>query len=94
MLLGKPWLKDAKLAHDWGNNMIMIQRNGIVGTIIVIKHLGTNLKRPKFLLCFDYENGIINEEEDLMSTNEPMLFSIGTISLSLEILDIITINII
>jgi hypothetical protein len=58
------------------------------------KHLGINLKRPKFLLCFNYENGVIDEEEDLMFSNEPKLFSIGTISLLLEILDIITINII
>ncbi len=92
MLLGRPWLRDAKVACDWGNNMIMIQRNGIVQTIVVTKHLGTNLKRPKFLLCFDYENGIINKEEDLMFANEPKLFSISTINLSLEILDIITIN--
>jgi len=24
MLLGRPWLKDAKVAHDWGNNMVII----------------------------------------------------------------------
>jgi hypothetical protein len=40
----------------------------------MIKHLGTNLKRPKVLLCFDYQNGIIDEEEDLMFTNEPDIF--------------------
>jgi hypothetical protein len=70
----------------------MIPRNGIVQTIVVTKHLGTNMKRPKFILCFHYENGIINEEKDLMFANEPKLFSIGKISFSLEILDIITIN--
>jgi hypothetical protein len=36
--------------------------------------MGTNLKRPKVLLCIDYRNGIIDEEEDLMFTNEPELF--------------------
>jgi hypothetical protein len=30
MLLGKPWLKDVKVAHDWGNNTIIIQGNGII----------------------------------------------------------------
>jgi hypothetical protein len=30
MLLGRPWLKDAKMAHDWGNNIVTIQGNGIV----------------------------------------------------------------
>jgi hypothetical protein len=24
MLLGRPWLRDAKLAHDWGNNIVTI----------------------------------------------------------------------
>ncbi len=33
MLLGKPWLKDVKVAHDWGSNIVTIQGNGIVKTI-------------------------------------------------------------
>jgi hypothetical protein len=33
MLLGKPWLRDAKLKHDWGNNVIVVQGNGIIKTI-------------------------------------------------------------
>jgi hypothetical protein len=24
MLLGRPWLRDAKVAHDWGSNIIII----------------------------------------------------------------------
>jgi hypothetical protein len=24
MLLGRPWLRDAKVAHDWGNNIVTI----------------------------------------------------------------------
>ncbi len=35
MLLRRPWLKDAKVAHDWGTKTINIQGNGIVKTIIV-----------------------------------------------------------
>jgi hypothetical protein len=33
MLLGKPWLRDAKVAHDRGSNIVTIQRNGIIRTI-------------------------------------------------------------
>jgi hypothetical protein len=33
MLFGRPWLIDAKVAHDWGNNMITIQGNGLIQTI-------------------------------------------------------------
>lgn len=44
MLLKRPWLKDAKVTHDWGNNTMMIQGNGTFITIIVIKHLGVEVK--------------------------------------------------
>jgi len=32
MLLGIPWLIDAKVTHDWGNNVIIVQGNGTVRT--------------------------------------------------------------
>ncbi len=32
-------------------------------------------------LCYDYQNGIIDEEEDIIFATELELFSIGTISL-------------
>jgi len=28
MLFGRPWLKDVKVAHDWGSNIVTIQGNG------------------------------------------------------------------
>jgi hypothetical protein len=83
MLLGRPWLKDAKVAHDWGSNIVTIQGNGfrIVRTITVTKHLGSEVKRPKVLLCHIYQNGIIDEKKIIIFVTEPKLFSIGTISL-------------
>jgi len=47
MLLGRPWLRDAKVAHDWGSNIVTIQGNGIVIIITVTKHLGREVKRLK-----------------------------------------------
>ncbi len=47
MLLSKPWLKDAKVTHDRGNNMIIIQGSGTTKTITITKHLGINLKDQK-----------------------------------------------
>jgi hypothetical protein len=35
----------------------------------------------KMLLCYDYQNGIIDEKEDIIFATKPKLFSIGTISL-------------
>jgi len=50
MLLGRPWLKDAKATHDYGNNMIAIQGNGIIRTILVNKKLKAETKRPLVLV--------------------------------------------
>jgi hypothetical protein len=50
MLLGKPWLRDAKVAHDWGSNIVTIQGNGTVRIITIIKHLGGEVKRLEVLL--------------------------------------------
>jgi hypothetical protein len=52
------------------------------------------LKRLEVLLCFDYQNGITDKDEDMMFANEPKLFSIGIISIPLEILETIVINIV
>ncbi len=54
MLLGRPWLKDVKVAHDWGSNTVTIQGNGTMRIIIVIKHLGSEVKRLEVLLCYNY----------------------------------------
>jgi hypothetical protein len=59
------------------NNIITIQGNGTIQTIVVTKHLGINLKRPYVLLCFDYHDGITNEKEYMMFVSELELFSIG-----------------
>jgi hypothetical protein len=46
MLLGCPWLRDAKMFHDWGNNTNTIQGNDIIRTIHVTKKLGALTERP------------------------------------------------
>jgi hypothetical protein len=71
MLLGRPWLKDAIVPHDWGNNIFTVQGNGIVKTITIIKHLGNEVRKLEVLLCYDYYNGITNEEEDIIFVIKP-----------------------
>jgi hypothetical protein len=70
-----------KNAHDWGRKTITIQGNGIVITITITKHLGGEVRRPKMLLCYNYQNGITNEKIYIIFATKPELFSIGTISL-------------
>jgi len=62
------------VAHDWGSNIITIQGYGIVKTIIITKHLGGKVRRPKVLLYYDYQNGITDEEEDIIFVAEPGCF--------------------
>jgi len=64
MLLGRPWLRDAKVAHDQGSNIVIVHGNGTIKTITVTKHFGGEVKRPKVLLCYDYQNGITDEKKN------------------------------
>ncbi len=74
MLLGPPLLKDVKVSHDWGTNIVPIQRTCIVRTIHVTKKLSVQTKRPKVLVCCDFHFRIFDEEVDLMFTIELDLF--------------------
>ncbi len=58
-------LRDVKVAHDWGSNIVTIQGNGTVITITVTKRLGGEGRRPKMLLCYNYQNGITYEKNIL-----------------------------
>jgi len=78
MLLGQFWMTDAKVFHDWSNNIITIQGIDIVKTILVTKKLGTPTKWLEVLVCYDFHFGIFDEEEDIMFVTKPWLFSIGT----------------
>jgi hypothetical protein len=45
MLLGCPWLRDAKVYHEWGI-IVTIQRTNTIRTIHVTKKLGVQIKIP------------------------------------------------
>jgi hypothetical protein len=68
ILLGRPLLWDAKVSHDYDNNLVTIQGNGIIKLITITKHLSIDTKWPKVLLCYDFQHGITNDEEDVMFT--------------------------
>ncbi len=46
MLLRRPWFRDAKVTHDWGNNVIIVQGNGTFRTILVNRKLGAGTRKP------------------------------------------------
>jgi hypothetical protein len=75
MLLGHPWLKDAKVSQNSGTNIVIIQGTCIIITIHVTKKLSVQTKRPKILMCYDFHSGIFDDEEDMMFTTKLDLFS-------------------
>jgi hypothetical protein len=54
MLLSRPWLWDVKISHDWANDLVTIQGNGIIMTIDVTKHLGNDNKWQEVLMCYGF----------------------------------------
>jgi hypothetical protein len=92
ILPGKPWLKDAKVTHDWGNDVIRVQGNGMVRTISVNKKLGIETRRPQVLVCYNLMEWLIDEEEDLIFETKLELFSIGTIALSEETISLLCVG--
>jgi len=60
---------------------------------MVTKRLDSNTKHPKVLLYYDFVNGIIDEEEDMLLVAELDLFTISTIILpKLKILVVVVPN--
>jgi len=60
--------------HDWGYDIIIIQKMGIVKTLLVIKKLVIPTKWLEVLMCYDFHYGTFNEEEDLMFATKLWLF--------------------
>jgi hypothetical protein len=55
--------------------------------------LGAKPKRPHILVCYDLLEGLTNEDEDLVFDIEPKLFSIGTITISSEIISLLNVGV-
>jgi hypothetical protein len=66
MLLGHPWLRNAKVIHDWGTNMVTIKDNGIVKTIFVSKYLSGNIRKPQTIVSYNFMEGVTNEEAEIL----------------------------
>jgi hypothetical protein len=93
MLLGRPWFRNTKVTHNWGNHVINVQGNGTIITILINKKLGVGTKRPQILVCYDLMERSTNEEEDLIFEIEQELFSIDTITFSKETISLLSVRV-
>ncbi len=74
MLLKRPWLRDAKVSHDWGTNSITIESNGDVRTIFVTKKT-----RQRYKILCRVKLGKIN-----CTPNSPCLLLVQSIESSVK----------
>jgi hypothetical protein len=74
MLLGKPWLKNAKVTYDSRNIVITIQGNGTIKIISINKKLGVKTRRPQILVCYNLIKDLIETWE----SRDKMPFGCGS----------------
>ena len=79
MLLGRPWLRNAKVIHDWANDLVQIMGNGTVKTVKINRQLGYEAVTPHALVCYNFAEGIIDDEETILFAADPSLQPLGTI---------------
>jgi hypothetical protein len=93
ILLRRPWLRNAKVTRDWGHNVITIEGNGKIETILINGKLVAKTRRPQVFVCYHLMEGLVDEEEDLIFETKPKLLSISTIILSEEIISLLSVGV-
>ena len=79
MLLGRPWLRNAKVIHDWANDQVQIMGNGTVKTVKINRQLEYEAVTPHALVCYNFAEGITDDEETIFLAADPTLQPVGTI---------------
>ena len=79
MLLGRPWLRNAKVIHDWANDQVQIMGNGTVKTVKINRQLGCEAVTPHALVCYNFAEGITDDEETILFAADPTLQPVETI---------------
>ena len=79
ILLGRPWLRNAKVIHDWANDQVQIMGNGTVKTMKINRQLGYEAVTPHALVCYNFAKGITDDEETILFAANPTLQPLGTI---------------
>ena len=79
MLLGRLWLRNAKVIHDWANDQVHIMGNGTVKTVKINRQLGYEAVTPHALVCYNFAEGITDDEETILLAADCILQPVGTI---------------
>ena len=79
MLLGRPWLRNAKVIHNWANDQVQSMGNGPVKTVKINREFGYEAVTPHALVCYNFAEGITDDEETVLLAADPTLQPVGTI---------------
>ena len=79
LLIGRPWLRNAKVIHDWANDQVQIMGNRTIKTVTINRQLGYEAVTPHALVCYNFAKGITNDEETILLAADPTLQPVGTI---------------
>ena len=79
MLLGRPWLRNAKVIHDWANDQVQIMGNGTIKIVKINRQLGYEAVTPHALVYYNFAEGITDDEETILLVADPTLQLVGTI---------------
>ncbi len=83
MFLGRPWLKQAKVHHDWGNNISTMIVDTKTVTLSTKKWV---MVHPSQRLCnldyiYDWEGRLMDGNEEYLYHVIPKLWHVGEVSL-------------
>lgn len=81
MLLGQPWLVAAKVTHDWGSHVVIINGNGTVRSIQVNFQASPRPKLLEVLVCYNFGKGVTDWQESIYLEFEHDLIPTGDITL-------------
>ncbi len=82
MLLGGPWLKQVKVYHDWGNNVLTIVMKDKIVTLNTSKKVFIFVSKKPCNLndSYDWEHGLTNKNDKYNYQTIPNLWPIGKVS--------------
>jgi len=83
LILGRPWLKQAKANHNWGDNIFIIITGERTMAMNTLKNISLKpSKRLKYVDDgYDWEKGLSNEKEEQLYNVVLKLWPIGKVAL-------------
>jgi hypothetical protein len=82
MLLGRPWVKQAKVHHDWGNNILRIIIDTKTMTLSTKKQIMVHPSQKPCNLndIYDWEGGLMDGDKECLYHVVPKLLHVGEVS--------------